>query len=447
MTERIQKGSLRIAAGLHDFVVNEAVPGTGVEPEAFWKAFEAIVHDFGPRNRALLAKRDELQAKIDEWHRARRGQPHDTAAYQAFLREIGYLLPEGEDFEISTSSVDPEIAEIAGPQLVVPVTNARYALNAANARWGSFYDALYGTDVLPQTEGREKGTTYNPARGQAVMDYAGSFLDEAVPLAGGSHRTATAYHIDGGRLVVALPDGTETGLVDPGQFVGYLGDDGEPTSILLRNNGLHMELVIDREDIVGRDHPAGVRDVMLEAAMTTIQDCEDSVATVDAGDKVLAYRNWLGLMKGDLEATFEKGGKTVTRRLNPDRAFKAAGGGMLTLPGRSLMLVRNVGPLLTTDAVLDGDGKEIPEEFLDAMVTALVAMHDLKRLGRLRNSRAGSMYIVKPKLHGPEEVVFSCDLFGRVEDALGFFSRVLEQDIGYRDVAAKVDQLKSSNSK
>ncbi len=429
MTDRIKKGGLQIAAVLHDFIANDAAPGTGIDPDSFWAAFEAIVDDLAPRNAALLDQRVALHAQIDDWHRARRGQPLDIAAYKAFLQEIGYLLPEGGNFTIGTENVDSEIAEIAGPQLVVPVNNARYALNASNARWGSLYDALYGTDVIPETGGRAKSADYNPVRGKAVMDYAGDVLDQAVPLAAGSHKDAAAYRVSGGALAISLADGGETGLAEPDKFVGYRGATDAPDTILLSNNGLHIELQIDRKHLIGKDHPAGVRDVVLEAAMTTIQDFEDSVAAVDAEDKVLVYRNWLGLMTGDLEASFEKGGERMTRRLNPDREFTAPDGSTLTLHGRSLLLVRHAAKLMTSDAVLDRNGNEVPEGVLDAMVATLIALHDLKGLGTVRNSRTGSIYVVKPKMHGPEEVAFTCELFGRVEGALGLARNTLKVGI------------------
>ena len=425
MTERIAKGTLRIAKPLFDFVDDEALPGSGIDPEEFWKSFEAILTDLAPKNRALLARRDELQARIDAWHGERREL--DPEAYKAFLAEIGYLVPEGGDFAIETAGVDPEIRAVPGPQLVVPLTNSRYALNAANARWGSLYDALYGTDAIPADGGAERGGAYNPVRGACVIAFARRFLDEAVPLAAGSHADATGYAIREGRLEVALRGGGATGPADAARFAGFAGDPARPSSVLFVNHGLHFELQIDREHPVGRDDDAGIADIVVEAAVTTIMDCEDSVATVDAEDKVAAYRNWLGLMRGDLTASFEKGGRAVERRLAPDRVFVAPGGGELRLPGRSLMLVRNVGHLMTMDAILDADGNETPEGILDGVVTSLAALHDGK--GPYRNSRAGSVYIVKPKMHGPEEVAFACELFGRIEDALGLARNALKMGI------------------
>ncbi|WP_435099766.1 malate synthase G [Arhodomonas sp. AD133] len=431
MTERVEAAGLKIAKPLYELVSNDIAPGTGVEPEAFWQGLARIVSDLRPRNRELLAKRDALQAKIHAWHRDNRGGA-DRETYKRFLEEIGYLLPEADDFQAGTENVDPEIGQVAGPQLVVPVNNARYALNAANARWGSLYDALYGSDVLPEDNGAEKGSAYNPVRGKRVMAKAAEYLDGIAPLARGTHAEVAGFGLseDGESLVITLADGSETELAEPAQFVGYTG--GQPLeSILLVNNGLHVELQIDPTHPVGRDHRAGVKDVVLESAVSTIQDCEDSVAAVDGEDKTGVYSNWLGLMKGTLVHTFEKGGKTVTRELNPDREFTAPGGGTITLPGRSLMLVRNVGHLMTTPAVLDAEGNEIPEGMLDGMVTALIAVHDLKGNGPHRNSRAGSVYIVKPKMHGPEEVAFACELFDRVEDALGLERHTLK--IGVMD--------------
>ncbi|MGY0792882.1 malate synthase G [Azospirillum argentinense] len=427
MTERIQVGGLQVATELHRFIENEALPGTGVTPEQFWSGLDAILHDLAPRNRALLAKRDALQAQIDEWYRSRRGQPLDRAAHTEFLKEIGYLLPEGPDFAVTTENVDPEISTTAGPQLVVPVMNARYALNAANARWGSLYDALYGTDAIPDTDGAERTAGYNPKRGEKVIAFARDVLDRAAPLSDGSHADAAGYTVDNGRLVVALKDGRSTGLAEPERLVGYNGAPSAPTAILLADNGLHMEIRIDRSHPIGKTDAAGVADLVLESALTTIQDCEDSVAAVDAEDKVLAYRNWLGLMTGSLTASFPKGSGTVERRLNPDRSYTSRNGETITLPGRSLMLIRNVGHLMTNSAVLLKDGSEAPEGILDGMITSLIALHDVK--GARLNSRAGSVYIVKPKMHGPEEVAFADELFARVEDALGIARNTLKMGI------------------
>ncbi|MGY0779935.1 malate synthase G [Azospirillum argentinense] len=427
MTERIQVGGLQVATELHRFIENEALPGTGVTPEQFWSGLDAILHDLAPRNRALLAKRDALQAQIDEWYRSRRGQPLDRAAHTEFLKEIGYLLPEGPDFAVTTENVDPEISTTAGPQLVVPVMNARYALNAANARWGSLYDALYGTDAIPDDDGAERTAGYNPKRGEKVIAFARDVLDRAAPLSDGSHADAAGYTVDNGRLVVALKDGRSTGLAEPERLVGYNGAPSAPTAILLADNGLHMEIRIDRSHPIGKTDAAGVADLVLESALTTIQDCEDSVAAVDAEDKVLAYRNWLGLMTGSLTASFPKGSGTVERRLNPDRSYTSRNGETITLPGRSLMLIRNVGHLMTNSAVLLKDGSEAPEGILDGMITSLIALHDVK--GARLNSRAGSVYIVKPKMHGPEEVSFADELFARVEDALGIARNTLKMGI------------------
>ena len=432
MTDRVQRGGLQVAKAIDDLVVQRMLPGIGIDADAFWAGFEGIVEELAPKNRALLAKREALQRQIDDWHRQRRGQRHDAAAYKAFLTDIGYLAPEGGSFEIATANVDPEIANIAGPQLVVPVMNARYALNAANARWGSLYDAFYGTDILPETPGREKGTRYNPARGELVVARTAQALDAIVPLAQGAHADVVAYRVqaggDGFALRAELAHGAEVGLADASAFAGFVGAD-ELAAALLRHNGLHIEIQIDRAHPVGAAHPAGVKDVLLESAVTVIQDCEDSVAAVDAQDKALVYGNWLGLMRGDLAETFEKGGAAHTRRLAPDREYIGADGAPLALPGRSLMLVRNVGHLMTTDAVLDRCGDEVFEGMLDAALTSLAAVHDLRGYGAFANSRAGSVYIVKPKMHGPEEVAFCCELFDRVEDLLGLARHTLKVGI------------------
>ena len=416
MPNRIESGGLQVDKKLYDFINDEALPGTGVSAETFWAGFDQLVHDLSPRNRELLAKRDELQRRIDDWYREAHDQPIDLEDYTAVLREIGYLVPEGDDFSVSTANVDPEISTIAGPQLVVPITNARYALNAANARWGSLYDALYGTDVISESDGAQRTDGYNPVRGARVIAHARDFLDAAAALVGGSHADAVGYKVTDGDLSVTLQDGTVTALAQPSKFAGYRGRPEAPSSVLLVNHGLHIDIVIDGNHPVGREDAAGVKDVLLEAATTTIMDLEDSVSTVDAEDKVVAYRNWLGLIKGDLTDRFEKGGRTVDRAMNPDRVYTAPDGTELSLPGISLMLIRNVGHLMTNPAVLDKDGHEAPEGILDAMISSMIAIHDLKNR---RNSRAGSVYIVKPKMHGPEEVAFTDHLLGQVEDALG----------------------------
>ena len=431
MTERIQHGSLAVDKLLNDFIETKALPSSGVSSEQFWSSFEQILKDLTPKNKALLQKRDDLQAKIDRWHRD--NKPLNADSYKAFLKDIGYLVKEGDDFQVSTENVDEEIATLAGPQLVVPVRNARYALNAANARWGSLYDALYGTDAIDSDNGAEKGQGYNPVRGDRVIAFAKNFLNTTFPLAQGDHTQATGYAVNETGLVVTLKDGSTTGLKDSSQFSGYTGDAAQPTSVLLRNNGLHVEIQFDANHNVGKTDAAHIKDLNLESAVTTIQDLEDSVAAVDAEEKVEGYSNWLGLMSGDLEESFEKGGKTVTRRMNADRVFKNAQGQEFTLHGRSLMLLRNVGHLMTNPAILM-DGQEVYEGIMDAMITALITKHDIEgrnaQTGK-RNSRTGSMYIVKPKMHGPDEVAFAVELFSRVEKALGLPEKSLK--IGIMD--------------
>ncbi len=433
--DRVAVGNLRIDPSLYQLVRDQIAPGTGQDADAVWASFDEIVADLAPKNRALLEARDALQEQLDGWHREHAGGAFDEGEYQAFLLEIGYLVPEGDDFEITTTAVDPEISSIAGPQLVVPVDNPRYALNATNARWGSLYDALYGTNVIPEDGGAEIGASYNPLRGERVVARAERFLDAAVPLGERSYADVIALTLagadDGRRLTCRFADGGVTGLADPSAFVGYQLDGQRLAAVLLRHNGLHIEIQIDPEHAVGAAHRAGVKDVLLESAITTIQDCEDSVSAVDAADKVVVYRNWLGIMNGTLEARLVKNGREMTRKLAADRTYVDPQGGQLTVPGRSLLLVRNVGIHMYTDAVITADGAEVPEGFLDGLLTVFAAMHDLKGLGSVRNSRAGSVYIVKPKLHGPDEVAATVELFERIEQALGLPARTIK--IGIMD--------------
>ena len=419
MSKRITHGSLKVSQELDNFLTDELLPGLDINPDAFWESFERVLDEFGPRNKDLLAKRTEIQKTIDSWHISKKGSPHNHDEYVNFLKEIGYLLEEGDDFEITTQNVDEEIALVAGAQLVVPIMNARFSLNATNARWGSLYDALYGTDMISEEEGAEKSGPYNPVRGNKVIEFSKNFLDESVPLSSGKYADVTGFKINKGSLEISTSDQSSTELKDESQFIGFTGDSDNPSSILFKNNNLHIEIEIDSEDSIGKDDPANIKDICVESAVTAIQDLEDSVAAVDAEDKSLGYRNWLGLMKGDLKETFFKGGEEMTRTLNEDRNYSDKNGQEITLPGRSVLLVRNVGHLMTNPAILDGNNNEVPEGIMDAMFTICIGKHDLLKEGKQSNSRTGSIYIVKPKMHGPEEVKFTCDLFAKVEQELG----------------------------
>ncbi|TEA76989.1 malate synthase G [Allopusillimonas ginsengisoli] len=426
MIERTTCKRLQVATELYQFVEREVLPGTGVASDAFWTGFDALVHDLAPRNHTLLAERDRLQAELDNWYRQNPGPVKDADAYRAFLSDIGYLTPVPDSVAVKTDRVDTEVTQQAGPQLVVPITNARYALNAANARWGSLYDALYGTDAISEEDGATRAGGYNPKRGEKVIAFARKFLDDSIPLAKGSHVDVTAYQVDGNRLTVTLADGGTATLAQPDAFLGYRGEAATPEALVFRHNGLHFEIQIDKSHPIGAQDKAGVKDVVLESAITTIMDCEDSIAAVDAQDKVLAYRNWLGLMQGSLTEEVSKGGKTFTRALNPDREYTGTDGKTHKLHGRSLMFIRNVGHLMTNPTVLDENGNEVPEGILDAVFTSLIAMHDLERKG---NSRTGSIYIVKPKMHGPDEVAFANELFARTEQLLGLPANTIKMGI------------------
>ena len=418
MTERSQYGNLQVAKQLEKLLAEEILPGLNISEEEFWDSFNHIVEEFVPRNKSLVEDRENLQKQIDQWHLDRKDQKHNHEEYKTFLKKIGYWVEGTDDFQITTTEVDPEISEIAGPQLVVPVMNARFSLNAANARWGSLYDALYGTDMISEEGGAERGGAYNPVRGDKVIEFSKSLLNETIPLSQGTYQEVTSFQVNDGNLEVILSDQSKVGLKDQSKFIGFRGESDNPSGILFKNNKLHIEIQVDREDSVGRDDAAGIKDILIESAVTTIQDLEDSIAAVDAEDKVSAYRNWLGLMKGDLKETFIKGDSELTRQLSHDREYKDAEGKEFYLSGRSLMLVRNVGHLMTNPAILDKAGEEIPEGILDAMFTICIAKHDLEGTSLLSNSRTGSVYIVKPKMHGPEEVKFTCDLFTAVEQAL-----------------------------
>ncbi|GGD01856.1 malate synthase G [Thalassobacillus devorans] len=429
MKEYVQIGNLQVAPELYDFINEEAIPESGITSDNFWSGLEAIIYNLAPENKSLLNKREEIQKKIDSWHKENKS--FDAGHYKAFLKEMDYLEPEVEDFEVTTQNVDDEITVQAGPQLVVPVNNARYAINAANARWGSLYDALYGTDAISEDEGAEIKGDYNPVRGDKVIAYSKEFLDETFPLKGTSHKQVTVYKVNDGKLTVELEDGSNAGLEEPSQFAGYVGMVEEPEAVLLKNNGIHLEVQVDRKHPIGRSDKAGVKDVLVESAMTTIMDFEDSVTAVDAEDKVLVYRNYLGLLKGDLSVSFQKGKREITRKLNPDRSYTTPDGGGLTLSGRSLMFARNVGHLMTNNAVLDQNGEEVPEGILDTVITGLIAKHDVLGNGTYQNSRKGSVYIVKPKMHGSEEVAFAEELFSRTEELLGYERNTLK--IGVMD--------------
>ncbi|KAA0694656.1 malate synthase G [Halopseudomonas laoshanensis] len=426
MTQRVEIQGLQIDSALHRFIEQNALPGTGLDAGAFWSGFSQLVHDLAPKNRALLAERDRLQIELDQWHQAHPGPIKDMPAYREFLTSIGYLKAVPDDFRISTANTDSELTQQAGPQLVVPVMNGRYALNAANARWGSLYDALYGTDAISDENGAERGHGYNPVRGDKVIAFARKFLNDTIPLQQGDHTQAQAYRVENGQLQVTLQSGEQTGLQSAELFVGYQGNPAQPDALLFLHNGLHFEIQIDPSHPIGQTDAAGVKDLLMEAAVSTIMDCEDSIAAVDAEDKIVVYSNWLGLMKGDLEEQMDKGGKTIVRKLNPDREYSTADGKGLTLHGRSLLFIRNVGHLMTNPGILLKDGSEIPEGILDAVCTSLIAIHDLQRKG---NSRTGSMYIVKPKMHGPDEVAFASELFGRVEQLLGLQQNTLKMGI------------------
>ncbi len=433
MTARTSTNRLQVATVLYNFINDQVLPGTGVDSASFWKDFDLLVHDLAPKNAALLAERDRLQTELDQWHKAHPGPITDMPAYRTFLESIGYLVPQPQNVAATTSNVDAELALQAGPQLVVPILNARYALNAADARWGSLYDALYGTDAIPETDGATRAGGYNAVRGAKVVAYARAFLDQAAPLAKGSHSDSTAYSVKDGKLSVTLKDGSSTGLADESRFVGYQGQADSPSAILLVNNGLHIDIQIDRNHMIGKTDAAGIIDLVIESALSTILDLEDSIAAVDADDKVVGYQNWLGILKGTLSETVSKGGKTFTRTLNADRQYTAAGAqeGTVTLHGRSLLFLRNVGHLMTNPAILLEDGSEIPEGIMDAVVTVTIALHDLKRSKdqKIGNSRTGSVYIVKPKMHGPKEVAFAGELFGRVEQLLGLAANTVKLGI------------------